>query len=134
MPKGVILGRQLENQKVVKDENTLLEYDAEPRTLTPYEPPHVTDTPLAAVVDDGASESRDVLGSLPSSSPALKAKRARSETESRGSRVSFISFKGRKRSHTLQEGSSIKENEEQIKEEVSGSTIRILLLTVEQVF
>ena len=53
-------------------------------------------------VDEVNGEDGDVLSELPPS-PAVKLRRPRSETESRGPRVSLIPFKGRKRSHTLYE-------------------------------
>ena len=78
--------------------------------MTPQDPNHV-------VADSPMSEERDTLADLPSpASPSPhpgKGRRSRSETESRSLKVPLISFKGRKRSHTLHEGGVVKEMEEQ---------------------
>lgn len=99
---------------------------SEPDHVTTSESGQVTNKPDHVTADESSrndnttpSESRDVLTDLPAvTHNSLKGKRLRSETESRG--VRFMSFKGRKRSHTLHEGvSTIKEKEED--EEVSVS-------------
>ena len=85
--------------------------------------PHPTEDSghMTAVVNEDVpqpesaeSEARDVVMELPSTgTPQLgKGKRLRSETESRGAKVNLLPFKGRKRSHTLQEGGVVKEKEE----------------------
>lgn len=76
----------------------------------------VTDgEPDSIVADSALSEERDTITDLPSApSPHPgKGRRLRSETESRSSKVPLLSFKGRKRSHTLQDGGVPKEKEEE---------------------
>ena len=57
-------------------------------------------------------EEDDILSDLPSSSVG-KGRRPRSETESKGVRMSLISFKPRKRSQTVHEGEGSKNREDQ---------------------
>ena len=100
-----------------EDEEEEDDFDLEAHTLSPDDPSHMTATPSSTV------ESRDVLSDLlpgglrggPSSHHTHphhpNKKRVRSDTESRIMRT-FIPFKTRKRSQTIQEGASPKEKEE----------------------
>ncbi len=95
----------------------------DPKTHAPHPPQdssHMTavaseDVPEPAPAVSADSEARDVVMELPSTSGTSllgKGKRSRSETESRGAKVNILPFKGRKRSHTFQEGGVVKEKDE----------------------
>lgn len=65
-------------------------------------------------------EEEDVLSELPPSTVAVKLRRPRSETDTRGVRMSLIPFKSRKRSQTVNEGEGAKSKEDQEVGVVSG--------------
>lgn len=85
--------------------------DSDPKTRPPFSS---SSFPKASSLfpAEGDGEAQDVLSDLPPS-PLVKGRRQRSETESRNSKGSLLSFKGRKRSHTLQEGDVVRNKEEQ---------------------
>ena len=62
-------------------------------------------------VDVANGEEQDVLSELPSAT-TVKLRRPRSETETRGTRISLIPFKSRKRSQTMQDTEARKDDQE----------------------
>ena len=64
----------------------------------------------SSLFPDGEGENQDVLSELPASS-LVKVPRPRCDTESRSGKIS-LPFKGRKRSHTIQNGDLAKSKEE----------------------
>jgi hypothetical protein len=104
------------NLGVAKDKMEIQNLSLEPCGAAPgHVSSYTTEDPPGPSPDETAeAEGRDVVPELPSPALSGKGRRLRSETESRSFKGTgfFVPFKGRKRSHTLQEVGAAKEKED----------------------